>query len=69
MNKMTSKDKTLNKIEQLRVALLVVHDLIELFICVESALNECKQLLVTTIEVSDLLHELIVFRVEDKRCS
>ena len=70
MNEMTSKDKTLCKIKEMSIALLIVHDVLELFICVECALNECEQMFVIVkVWVIDSLNELIVVCVEDERCS
>ena len=70
VDEMTSKDKTLCKIKELSIALLIVHDVSELFICVECALNECEQMFVLVIVwVIDALNELIVVCVEDERCS
>jgi hypothetical protein len=42
MNKMASKNKTFRKIEELRIALLIMDDIIKLFICIESAFDKCK---------------------------
>ena len=71
MNEMTSKDKTLCKIKELSIAFLIVHDVSELLICVECALNECEELFVVIMMVwtIDSLNELIVVCVEDERCS
>ena len=72
MNEMTSKDKTLCKIKEMSVALLIVHDVSELFVCVESALNECEEMFVIVIIivwVINSLNELIVVCVDDERYS
>jgi len=65
MNKMASKDKTFSKIEKLRITLFIVHDVNELFICIKSTSNKCKELPVTIVQINDLLHELIAFGVKD----
>jgi hypothetical protein len=64
MKKMTSKDKTLRKIEELRVMFLIVHDIIELFICIKNAFDKCKWLLVVIVQVSDSLHESTALRIK-----
>ena len=72
VEQMTSKDKTLCKIKEMSIALLGVHDVSELFIGVECALNECEWSFVVVIIIMwmiDSLHELIVACVEDERCS
>jgi hypothetical protein len=46
---MTSKDKTLSKNEELRIAFLIVHNAVELFICFENNFNEYKQFLTVVI--------------------
>ncbi len=66
MNKMTSKDKTLSKIEKLRIACLIMHDVNKLFICLESAFNECKWLLCIVVRINDSLHESIALCIEDE---
>lgn len=64
--KMTSKDRTFNQIEELRVVFLIVYDFIELFIIIERTLNKCERLLCRIIEVNDALHKLIVFSIIDE---
>ena len=66
VEKMTSKDKTLCKIEEMSIALLIVHDVSELLISVECTLDECEQLFVIIIRLTDALNELIVVCVEDE---
>jgi hypothetical protein len=63
---MTSKDKTLSKMEELRIDFLIMHDLSELFFCFESAFNECKELLAIIVQINDSLHELIGFCIKDE---
>ena len=66
MEKMTSKDKTLCKIEEMSIALLIVHDVCELLISVECTLDECEQLFVVIVERVYTLKKLIVVFVEDE---
>jgi hypothetical protein len=63
---MTSKNKTLSKIEELRIACLIMHDVNELFICIESAFDKREQLLCIVVRINDSLHESIAFCIEDK---
>jgi hypothetical protein len=57
VNKVTTKNKTLSKTEELRIIFLIVYNVIELFICFVSAFSKCKQLVVIIVGVNDLLHE------------
>ena len=66
---MTSKDDTLSKIEEVSVALLIMHDVSELFICVENAFGEREQLLVVIIGSNDSLYEAIAVCIKDECCS
>ena len=66
---MTSKDESVSKIEEVSVALLIVHDVSELFVCVESALSECESLVAGIVGSDDSLHEQILLFVEDECCS
>ena len=69
VEKMTSKDKTLCKIEEMSIALLIVHDVSELLISVECSLDECEQLFFIIVERVHTLKKLIFVFVEDERCS
>ena len=66
VEKMTSKDKTLCKIEEMSIALLIVHDVSELLISVECSLDECEQLFFIIVERVHTLKKLIVVFVEDE---
>ncbi len=66
MKKMTSKHKTLSKIEELRIAFLIMHDVNELLFCIESALSKCEQWLCIIIRINDSLDQLIAFCIEDE---
>jgi hypothetical protein len=66
MKKMTSKDKTFGKMEELRTVFLIMHYVNELFICFESAFGECKQWLRIVVGINDSLHESIGFCIEDE---
>ena len=55
VEKMTSKDKTLFEIEVMDIALLIIHDVSELFVCVEDAFDESEELFVVVVEGVDSL--------------
>ena len=70
INEMTSKDKTLSKIEEMNIVFLIIHDMNELFICSKCTFNECEELLVIIIiRRNDILHEQILLYIEDECCS
>ncbi len=69
MEKMTSKNKTLSKIEELRIAFLIVHDFDEFLICIEDTFSKCEQLVMIIVEVNNSLHESVAFIIKIEGCS
>jgi hypothetical protein len=66
MNKMTSKDETVSKIEKLGIVFLIMHDVNELFICIKNALSKCEQWFCIIVRINDSLQEFIAFCIEDE---